>query len=147
LGAGALVLVGLLFAWRSLAGTPLGRLSDPGPGAAPLLLSGLLILAGLWTALISLGGREREVSEESRFDARGLRHAAIVTAAAAFAAGAIGYLGYRLTVFAVLFALIGLAERKPIVPALALSAALAFGTYWLFVSVVRIPLPIGIFGI
>ena len=146
-GAGTLVGVGILFAWRSLAGTPLGTFVTPGPGAAPLLLAGLLIIAGLWTAIVTMAGAPGEITEESRLDRAGLQHAALVLGAAAFAASAIGYLGYRLTVLAVLFFLIGVVERKPTVPALSLSLALAFGTYWLFVRVVRIPLPTGPFGL
>jgi hypothetical protein len=146
LGAGALVALGLVFAWRSLAAMPLGTAANPGPGAAPLLLAGLLIVAGLWTAVAVAGG-PREATEESRLDRPGLRHAAFVMGAAAFAASAIGYLGYRLTVFVVLFFLIRIVERKPIGAALSLSLALAFGTYWLFVRVVKVPLPIGVFGL
>ena len=147
LGAGALILIGFVFAWRSLAGTPLGTAMDPGPGAAPLLLAGLLVIAGLWTAIVTISGPPRPETEDSRLDRPGLQHAALVLGAAAFAATAINYLGYRLTVLAVLFVLVGIVERRPIVPALLLSAALAFGTYWLFVRVVRIPLPIGAFGL
>jgi hypothetical protein len=147
LGAGTLVGIGLLFAWRSLAGMPLGTAADPGPGAAPLLLAGLLIVAGIWTAIVTVAAAPREATEESRIDRPGLQHAAFVIGAAAFAASAIGYLGYRLTVLAVLVFLIGVIERKPIVPALSLSFALAFGTYWLFVRVVKIPLPTGPFGL
>jgi hypothetical protein len=147
LGAGALVALGLVFAWRSLAAMPLGTAANPGPGAAPLLLAGLLIVAGLWTAVVAVAAPPHEATEESRLDRPGLRHAAFVMGAAAFAASAIGYLGYRLTVFVVLFVLIGVVERKPIGAALSLSLALAFGTYWLFVRVVKVPLPIGVFGL
>jgi hypothetical protein len=69
-----------------------------------------------------------------------------VVAAAAFAALAIGSLGYRLTILAVLVALIGLVERKPLLPTLLIAFALSFGSYWLFVRVVRIPLPAGPWG-
>jgi Tripartite tricarboxylate transporter TctB family len=147
-GAGALVTLGLVFVWRSLAAMPLGTAANPGPGAAPLLLAGLLIVAGLWTAVVvAVAAPPRDATEESRLDRPGLQHAAFVIGAAAFAASAIGYLGYRLTVLVVLFFLIGLVERKPIGAALSLSLALAFGTYWVFVRVVKVPLPTGVFGL
>jgi len=146
IGAGLLAAVGVFFLWRSLVETPLGSSQNPGPGAAPLLLALLLIAASVWAAVVALVGPVDEPTDEAGFERRGLWHALVVVAAGAFAATAIGYLGYRLTVLLLLVGLIGLVERKPILPTLLISVALAFGTYWLFVRVVRIPLPTGVLG-
>jgi putative tricarboxylic transport membrane protein len=145
-GAGLLAAVGLFFLWRSLVETPLGTSQNPGPGAAPLLLAILLIAASVWAAIVALVGQVNEPTEEAGIERKGLWHPLVVVAAGAFAASAIGYLGYRLTVLLLLVGLIGFVERKPVLPTLFISAALAFGTYWLFVRVVRIPLPIGVLG-
>jgi Tripartite tricarboxylate transporter TctB family len=143
-GAGALGVVGLLFLWRSLA-LPLGDGRNPGPGAAPLLLALVLIGAASWTALVRPSASPPDL-DEAGADRAEWRHAVAVVAAAAFAALAIGSLGYRLTILAVLVALIGLVERKPLLPTLLIAFALSFGSYWLFVRVVRIPLPAGPWG-
>ncbi len=110
---------GSSFCGGVLIETPLGTLANPGPGAAPLLLA-VLIAFAIWTAAARtpLGAETAEGDEPARW---GLAHAACIFAAIAFAASAIGYLGYRLTVLAVLFFLIGVVERKPIAPALSVS--------------------------
>jgi hypothetical protein len=46
----------------------------------------------------------------------------------------------------VLVFLLGVVERKPILMTLLLSIGLAFGSYALFVRVMRIPLPTGVLG-
>lgn len=142
-GAVALAAVGLVFLWRSLAAMPLGDLRNPGPGAAPLLLSLLLIAAAAWMALVRPSESPPSVDDA---EPTPWRHAVAVVAAAAFAAGAIDTLGYRLTILAVLLALIGLVERKPLLPTVVIACGLSFGSYWLFVRVVKIPLPIGPWG-
>ena len=143
--AGVLVVMGLVFLWRSLVEAPLGSMANPGPGAAPLLLASLLVIFAIWTAAAAALPAAKP-SEASSFGPGGLLHAAFVLAAIAFAAGAIGYLGYRATVLAVLVFLFGIVERKPIAMVLLLSLALAFGSYGLFVRVLKIPLPIGVLG-
>ena len=64
-----------------------------------------------------------------------------------FAAWGLERLGYRLTVTVSLVALLGLVERKgPVVTAL-VALGLAFGTFFLFATVLRTPLPRGPFGL
>jgi len=144
--AALLVAVGLAFLWRSLVETPIGGSANPGPGAAPLLLAVLLVAFSIWTAVVAGTGAAEDGASQEPSGRRGLRHAVFVLVAIAFAAGAIDTLGYRATVLAVLLFLLGVVERKPILIALLLSLVLAFGTYALFVRVMRIPLPTGVFG-
>ena len=148
LGAMALVALGLLFIWRSLADLPLGTITDPGPAAAPLLLASLLIACALWSLLGRASGLlGRAVADDDAAEPGSLRHALLITAAAVFAALALGPLGYRLTILAILLFFLGVVERKPIIIVLLVSFALSFGSFALFERVLKIPLPIGPFGI
>jgi hypothetical protein len=148
IGAGALVLLGAVFLWRSFVALPLGTLSDPGPGAAPVLLAGLLIVCALWN---QLGGGaallDADEEEEAPAEPGALRHAILLFAAVIAAAFALGPLGYRLTILALLLLLVGLVERKPLTTTLLLSLGLSFGSYWLFNNLLKVPLPTGPFGL
>ena len=70
-------------------------------------------------------------------------HAIRVVAAMVVAAVALGPLGYRLTILALLVFFLLLVERKPLVPALAVSLALSFGSHALFQHVLKLQLPAG----
>jgi hypothetical protein len=148
LGAMTLVTLGLIFIWRSLADLPLGTITDPGPAAAPLLLASLLIACALWSLLGRASGLlGRADTDDNAAEPGSLRHALLITAAAVFAALALGPLGYRLTILAILLFFLALVERKPIVAVLLVSFALSFGSFALFERVLKIPLPIGPLGI
>jgi hypothetical protein len=75
-----------------------------------------------------------------------LPRAVAVAAAAAFAALALERLGYRLTVILVLAILLGVVERRPPWLVALVTAGAAFGSFWLFHTVLRVPLPRGPFG-
>jgi hypothetical protein len=75
-----------------------------------------------------------------------LPRAVAVAAAAAFAALALERLGYRLTVILVLAVLLGVVERRPPWLVALVTAGAAFGSFWLFHTVLRVPLPRGPFG-
>jgi len=137
----ALVLVALL-ALADSRGLPLGTVRNPGPAYVPALLAGGLLLLG---ALIgATGGRAPRLRN---VEWREWHHALAIVAVCAFAAWGLERLGYRLTVTASLFVLLGLVERKgPIVTAL-VSLALAFGTFFLFATLLQTPLPRGPFGL
>ena len=69
------------------------------------------------------------------------RHAVAIFAACAFCALALERVGYRVTIFIALVFLVGLVERKSPAATLAFAAALALGTFWLFDTLLRVPLP------
>jgi hypothetical protein len=69
-----------------------------------------------------------------------------VAAAAAFAAVALERLGYRLTVIIVLTVLLGLVERRRLWVVMLVTAGASLGSFWLFHTVLRVPLPRGPFG-
>ena len=94
--------------------------------------------------LVVVGGPEREASDDTWSD---WRRVAVILATAAFAAWALERLGYRLTVIAVLMFLVAVVERRNPLAALLFSLVLAFSTFYVFDTVLRVQLPRGPFNI
>src|SRR6266542_2931300 len=65
----------------------------------------------------------------------------------AFAAWGLDRLGYRLTVAVVLFFLLFVLERRGVVAAIVLTVTIAWGSFYLFDTLLRVPLPRGPFGL
>jgi hypothetical protein len=118
---------------------PLGSLGQPGPGYAPLLYAAILFVLGLMIAIGRGGIVPRDWSE--------LPHAAVIVVSIAFAAIALEHLGYRLTMLAALAFLLGVVERKPPLAVALVAFGLSFGSYFVFWTLLRVPLPTGPFGI
>jgi putative tricarboxylic transport membrane protein len=137
----ALVALGLAVIAESRA-LPLGTLREPGPGFTPVLLAALV--AALGAAVAAGGGAGTPLA---RLGWREAPHALAILAACAFAALALERLGYRLTVAVVLLFLLGALERKRPVFAVLFAGALAFGTFYLFDTLLRVPLPRGALGL
>lgn len=139
----ALVLLALAggIAWQCRR-LPLGSFAEPGPAAWPLLLG--ILLAILSIAIFANGGNTA-LLRSIRWDER--RHAACILGAAVFAALALETLGFRLTVLLMLLFLIGVAERRPLLPTILVSAGLSFGTHFAFSHWLKVPLPVGLFGL
>jgi Tripartite tricarboxylate transporter TctB family len=137
---GALVVLagGVLIESRVL---PLGSLRNPGPAYMPVLLALLLLGFGVLLAL-----RRGESSARSATWSD-WRHAVAILAACAFAALALERLGYRLTILIVLVFLLAVVERRGWLVTSLFAMALAFGSFFLFSTVLRVPLPLGPFGI
>ena len=140
LAGAALVVIGIVAIWESRA-FPLGSLHRPGPAFMPVLLAALLVLFGL--AVAAMGA-----------DSRGLldvgwpewRHAAAIFGCCAFAAWGLDRLGYRLTMGLLLAVLFLALERLGVVTSLALTAGMAWGSFYLFDTLLKVPLPRGPFG-
>jgi len=138
---GALVLVGLVAMWESRR-LPLGTLHRPGPAYMPVVLALLLIVFGLALGILaSRSGRFAEVGWHE------WRHAVAIFGACAFAAWGLERIGYRLTVAIVLFFLLYLLERRRLPLTVVLTLAIAWGSFFLFDTVLRVPLPRGPFGL
>jgi putative tricarboxylic transport membrane protein len=75
------------------------------------------------------------------------RHALAILVACAFAALALERLGYRLTIGAALLFLLAVVERKRTAGALLFAAAFAAGSFILFDTLLRVPLPRGPWGL
>jgi len=120
---------------------PLGTFRLPGPAFVPILLASLLLIFGI--LLLFTSGRAPRLSSISWSE---WRHAAAILAASVFAVFATERLGYRLTVLLMLGFLIKVVERHGWMQTVGLAFGLAFGSFYLFYTLLRVPLPEGPFG-
>ena len=138
---GALALLALVVLWESRQ-LPLGSFHNPGPAYMPVALAVALLLFGV--LLVAGGGKASALAGVGWSE---WRHAVAIFAVCAFAAWALERLGYRPTVTLALAFLLGVVERKGIVLTAVFSLALAIGTFVLFDTLLRVPLPRGPFGL
>ena len=135
----ALALVGLYALWESRA-LPAGSFRNPGPAFVPIALALLLVILG---ALVGVtGGRSGRIRDAGW---AGAGHALAILAASAFAALALERLGYRLTMALMLLFLLGAVERRRLWFAVAFAVAVPALTFYLFDTLLRVPLPRGPF--
>ncbi|HEX4996400.1 MAG TPA: tripartite tricarboxylate transporter TctB family protein [Methylomirabilota bacterium] len=137
----ALVLIGLVTIWESRV-FPLGSLHRPGPAYMPVVLAVLLILFG--AAVFAMDARVRRLAEVGWPE---WRHALAIFGACAFAAWGLERLGYRLTMAVVVAFLLLVVERKGWALGLALTVVMAWGSFFVFDTLLRVPLPRGPFGL
>ncbi|MBA4423304.1 MAG: hypothetical protein C0390_09430 [Syntrophus sp. (in: bacteria)] len=135
-----LVLLGLFVVWERRV-LPLGTTSHPGPGYVPLLLAILLIIFG--AILIVRGKGARPLRSVSWSEAP---HAVAILGCCIFVTLFMETIGYRLTLLVVLGFLFGVMERIKLWLTLALTVGFAFGSFWLFDTLLRVPLPRGGWG-
>jgi len=135
----ALLAIVVMFESRKL---PLGSLHNPGPAYMPVLLAVVLFAFGI--LVIVMGARAVRLRDLGWAESR---HAAAILGTCAFAALALERLGYRLTMAVALAFLVGVVERKNVIVTLVFAVALTAGTYYLFDTLLRVPLPRGPFGI
>jgi len=120
---------------------PVGQISMPGAGFLPLLIAALIILLA---ASLFLRANESPSFAEIEWD--DVRHALQVIAVTCAAATFYIYLGFIVTMFAMMLVLLVFIERKNILHAAVYSAGVAVVTYIVFVHVLQSPLPPGILG-
>jgi putative tricarboxylic transport membrane protein len=135
-----LVLVGLFAVWERRV-LPLGTTHHPGPGYFPLLLAILLIIFG--TILIVRGKGAPSARSVSWPEAP---HAVAILGCCIFITLFMETIGYRLTMFVALGFLFGVMERIKLWLTLLLTFGFSFGTFWLFDTLLRVPLPRGGWG-
>jgi hypothetical protein len=136
----ALVLLGLFVVWERRV-LPLGNHTQPGPGYFPLLLSLLLIVLG--ALLIFQGGSAQALRALAWPEAP---HALAILACSAFATIFLEQIGYRISMVIILGFLLGVLERLRLWLVVTLTLGLSLGTFWLFDSLLRVPLPRGAWG-
>jgi hypothetical protein len=136
----ALIIFALLVIWESRQ-LPLGTFRQPGPAYIPVLLALLLLICAVFLVLTS--SRAPSLSSISWTE---WRHALAILAASLFSVFAIERLGYRLTVLLVLGFLVKLLEQRSWIVSLSFAFTLSFGSFFLFYTVLRVPLPQGPFG-
>jgi putative tricarboxylic transport membrane protein len=137
LSGALLVLLGLLVVWERRV-LPLGTSQHPGPGYAPLLLAILLIILG---AILIIGGKGAPPLRSIAWSEA--PHAAAILACCIFTTVMMERIGYRLTMFIVLGFLFAVMERMKIWLVLTLVIGFSLGSFWLFDSLLRVPLPRG----
>ena len=135
----ALIIFALLVIWESRQ-LPLGTLRQPGPAFIPILLALLLLMFAVFLVLTS--SRAPSLSSITWTE---WRHALAILAASLFSVFAIERLGYRLTVLLVLGFLVKLLEQRSWIVSLSFAFTLSFGSFFLFYTVLRVPLPQGPF--
>lgn len=138
--ASVLVLFSLFVIWESRH-LPLGTFRQPGPAYVPILLAALLFVFGV--ILLFTAGRAPSLSSLRWSE---WRHALAILLTCVFAVFAIERLGYRLTVLLALIFLVKGVEKRGWISSLAFAFCMAFGSYYLFYTLLRVPLPQGPFG-
>ena len=135
-----LMLLGLFVVWERRV-LPLGTAGRPGPGYFPLLLAILLIVLG--AILIVRGKDAAKIRALSWPEAP---HAVAILGCCLFISLFMETIGYRLTLLLVLGFLFGVMERIKPWLTLVLTFGFSLGTFWLFDSLLRVPLPRGGWG-
>jgi hypothetical protein len=120
---------------------PFGTPASPGAGMVPTLVVGLMMAFG--AILLAQARRSPLIAEVDWSD---LPHALRVVIVAAAAAALYVPLGFALTIPLLLFALIFLVERRPLLIALAFSIGATVAVYALFTMLLRASLPRGLVG-
>jgi putative tricarboxylic transport membrane protein len=121
---------------------PLGTWHNPGPGYFPVLLAVILLVLG--SLVCVMGGRAAPIATVGWGKAR---QALVILYVCAFICLGLERLGYRVTMLAALLFLVWLVERRSFVTAVIFAFALAFGSFYLFDTLLRVPLPRGPFSV
>ncbi len=137
---GFLVLLGIFVLWERRV-LPLGTHQQPGPGYFPFLLAVLLIVLG---GILFLRGGQSQPFRSLKWPEA--PHAVAILGCSVFATLFMEWIGYRITMFLILGFLFGIMERLRIWQTLTLTLALSLGTFWVFDSLLRVPLPRGGWG-
>lgn len=122
---------------------PFGTHSRPGPAYLPFILSSFL--AAIALILIFYQGRVSPPLKTVKWN-EGKKALAII-ACCFFATFAIEPLGYKVTMILILGFLLGVLERMKIWWTLLWTLALALGSFWVFDTLLKVPLPRGGWGI
>ncbi|MBM3220917.1 MAG: tripartite tricarboxylate transporter TctB family protein [Candidatus Rokubacteria bacterium] len=139
-GGGALVLFAVYTLWEARK-LPMGNVQNPGPAYAPTLLALLLLVFAV--VIVALGAGSSRIATVGWSE---WRHAVAIIAVCIFMALSLERLGYRITVVVALMLLIGLLERRSIVTTALFSVGFSAATFYLFATVLRVPLPRGPWG-
>jgi putative tricarboxylic transport membrane protein len=140
-GGGGLALLAL---WMLLESRrlPLGSWREPGPGAMPTALALTALALGL--AIVATGGAGERLSAAGWGSAH---RALVIVGACVFLALGLERLGYRPTVLVTLAFLVGVVERRGLLATAAFAVAVAWGSFFLFNTLLKVPLPRGPFGL
>ncbi|RAI43181.1 tripartite tricarboxylate transporter TctB family protein [Rhodoplanes roseus] len=134
--AGLAVLAGGAALWASSGDLPVGSLAMPGAGMMPMIAIALVMVFG--AVLVFRGTAGPRLAADHWSDAD---HALRVIVATAVATFLYTRLGFLITMSLLLFGLVGLVERRRVLPAALFSLGVALATWLLFGMVLKAPLP------
>ena len=140
LGGTVLAAFAIFVLWESRK-LPFGTIRDPGAGAVPVLLALILLVCSL--AVVAGGAAAPPVAAVPWTE---WRHAVAILGACVFMALGLERLGYRLTILVALFALVTLMEQKRWIVGAVFAAGFSLGSYFLFNTLLRVPMPQSPFG-
>ena len=134
------IFLGLFVIWERRV-LPLGTPGNPGPGYFPLMLAILLIFMG---GVMVIRGRQSVALRSIQWPEA--RTAMAILGCCIFATLGLETIGYRVTMVLILGFLFGFLEHLKIWQVFALTLSLALGSFWLFDTFLKVPLPRGGFG-
>jgi len=134
--AGGIFIIGGLLAFAMSGDLPFGTLASPGAGMMPKLVLGLLIAFG--AMIVARAGESPPLATISWGD---FRHAATVAVVTAAAITLYTKIGFVLSVSLLLFVLLYFIERRSLWRTLAVSLGVTLGSYLLFNTLLKSPLP------
>jgi hypothetical protein len=134
--AGGMFIVAGLLVFAMSGDLPFGTLASPGAGMLPKLVLGLMIAFG---AIIAARASESPPLAEINWS--DFRHAATVVAVSAVAIALYTKIGFVLSVTLLLFVLLYFIERRSLWRSLAVSIGVTVGSYLLFSTLLKSPLP------
>jgi hypothetical protein len=134
--AGGVFIAAALLVFALSGDLPFGTLASPGAGMMPKLVLGLLIAFG--SILVARAGESPPLATINWGD---FRHAATVVAVTAIATALYTTIGFILSVTLLLFVLLYFIERRSLWRTLAVSLGVTIGSYLLFSTLLKSPLP------
>lgn len=135
-----LLALALYVAWENRV-YPIGSLEEPGPGYMPLLLAIFLGAMGLLIAVWS--GKSLPLASIQWAEAR---RAVLILIVSAVGAAALEHIGYRLTMIGLLVFFLGVLERKKPLAVGAAAFGFALISYYVFATLLQVPLPTSHWG-
>ena len=132
---GAFIVAGVLV--FALSGDlPFGTLASPGAGMMPKLVLALMVTFGV---LIAARGSESPPLREVQWD--DFRHATTVVGVSGIAIALYTIIGFVLSISLLMFTLLYVVERRNIWRVAAVSIGVTVGSYFLFNTLLKSPLP------
>jgi hypothetical protein len=139
--AGAVLTAFAIFVLWESRKYPFGTIWDPGAGAVPVLLALTLLVCSV-TVVVGGAAADRVAS----IPWTEWRHVVAILGACVFMALALERLGYRLTVLVALLTLVTVVEKRGWVGGGLFAVGFSLGSYYLFRTLLRVPIPQGPFG-
>jgi len=135
-GAAFIVFGLLIFAFSG--DLPFGSITAPGAGMMPKLMAGLMIVFAIVTVV---GAKDSAPFADIDWSDRW--HAILLVAITAVAVSLYQTLGFLITMALLVFTLLVVVERRPLIHAALYSVGLTLFAYWLFGKALKAPLARG----